>query len=136
MPIDYQATAQRTKARWAEHKTKFGYCVVNPDDKPWTPEEDKLLGTESDEVIAKKLGRTFIAVSYRRQQKHIPTAGKQYRAWTGEEEKLLGTDTDTAIALHLHRSAIDVRWRRETLGVKAFAEDGATPWIEFELRLL
>jgi len=135
-PMDYEETSRRSKKLWAERRRKFGNFVLNPDEKPWTPEEDKLLGTEPDDVLVRKLGRTFIAVSYRRQQMKIPRCGKAVRPWTPKEDKLLGTQTDVALAEQLRRSAIDVRWRRKTLGLKSFAEDGAKPWTDEELRRL
>ena len=38
----------------------------------WRPEEDKLLGTMPDEVLARKIGRSLQGVQYRRQLLGIP----------------------------------------------------------------
>jgi hypothetical protein len=110
-PVDRQEMAQRRRQLWAEQKRQFGRCVVDPDDKPWTPEQDKLLGTEPDEILARKWGRSFHAVACRRQQMKIPIFGRKVRPWTPAEDKLLGTQTDAVIAGQLRRSAVDVRWR-------------------------
>jgi hypothetical protein len=135
-PVDWQAIGQRRRQMWAERKRKFGPCVVDPNDKPWTLDEDKLLGTEPDEVVARKLGRSRCAVEFRRQQMHIPLFGRKVRHWTPAEDELLGTQVDSAVAKQLQRSAIDVRWRRRALGIKPFADNGEKPWTDFELRLL
>lgn len=134
-PFDFQKASQRGKKIWAERSAQ-GIQVVNPDTKPWTPEEDKLLGAEPDDTLARKLGRSFIAVSYRRQQMKIPRYGEETRPWTAKEDELLGTRTDVAVAEKLNRTAIDVRWRRKTLGIKPYAHDGAKPWTDSELNLL
>jgi len=76
-PVGRQEIAQRRRQMWIERKRQFGRCVVDPNDKPWTPEQDKLLGTEPDKILARKWGRTFHAVACRRQQMKIPfLAGK------------------------------------------------------------
>jgi len=36
--IDREETAQLRRELWAKRKQQFGYCLVDPNDKPWTPE--------------------------------------------------------------------------------------------------
>ena len=45
---------------------------LSRDGEPWTPEEDAILGTDSDRVIAAKLRRSSVAVSNRRTKLGIP----------------------------------------------------------------
>jgi len=45
---------------------------------PWTKEDDALLGTDTDRVIARRLGRTSVSVSNRR--KKLGIARKQQAA--------------------------------------------------------
>jgi hypothetical protein len=44
------------------------------DHEPWTSQEDALLGTEKDRIIAAKLKRSSTAVSNRRVKLGIPAA--------------------------------------------------------------
>ena len=59
-PVDWQEVGQRHRQMWAERKRQFGRRAVDPNDQLWTPEQDKLLGTEPDEIVARKLGRSFM----------------------------------------------------------------------------
>jgi len=43
--------------------------------RPWTPEEEKLLGTDLDRIIAVRLGRSKVAVLHRRDRLRIPGFG-------------------------------------------------------------
>ena len=45
----------------------------------WTARELKLLGTEDDEKIAKRIGRTVIAVRFQREWCGIPKCKKRQR---------------------------------------------------------
>ena len=47
----------------------------DPDLRLWTPAEDKLVGTDSDAAIARRLGRTVSAVVARRNSSGIPAFG-------------------------------------------------------------
>ena len=75
--------------------------VLNEDKKPWTEEEERLLGTCLDEDLAQILGRTLTAVIARRNIRKIPPLDPKWRAWTSEEDALLGTDEDQKIARRL-----------------------------------
>jgi transposase-like protein len=62
--------------------------------KEWTEEQLALLGTDHDEAIAKKLGRTRTAVTAQRVLRKIPAFSGWpggMRGWTDEEVALLGT---------------------------------------------
>jgi hypothetical protein len=68
----------------------------------WTPDEDALLGTDTDQAIANRLGRSRASVKLRRirlgREAH---GGNPARAWTPAELNMLGTKPDSAIALEL-----------------------------------
>jgi hypothetical protein len=55
-----------------------------------------MLGTDFDNTIAKRLKRTAVSVTKRRQALKIPHF--MDRPWTAHEDKLLGTSTDRQIA--------------------------------------
>jgi hypothetical protein len=50
------------------------YTGLARDYEPWTEQEDALLGTDIDRVIATKLKRSSVAVGMRRKKLGIPSA--------------------------------------------------------------
>src|SRR5438552_6090702 len=50
----------------------------------WTLEEMLLLGTDTDAVIAEKVGRPRKAVGFKRRRLHIPAVGP-HRPWKAED---------------------------------------------------
>jgi hypothetical protein len=96
----------------------------------WTLEEDQLLGTQPDEVLARKFGRPVSTVRARRWKKRI----RVKKDWRPEDDKILGTRTDQEIALLLGRSITNVAWRRNKLGIPPKAQ--ARPWLPEEEALL
>ncbi len=96
----------------------------------WTLEEDRLLGTKPDQVLARKFGRPVSAVRHRRWKKRI----RVKKDWRPEDDRILGTRTDRQVALLLGRSLTNVAWRRKKLGIPPKAK--ARPWTEEEKALL
>ena len=96
-----------------------------PERGGWTPEELALLGTDHDEAIAKKVGRTRSAVTSQRTLLKIPAfsgwAGGA-PGWTPEELALLGTDTDEAVAEKIGRTRSAVSQKRAVMKVPAFRD--------------
>lgn len=84
----------------------------------WTAEEDRLLGTKPDRVLAREFGRSVAAVANRRNQKHI----RILKPWRPEDEKMLGSRTDREIALLLGRNPTTVAFHRKSLGIPAKAK--------------
>ena len=95
----------------------------------WTLEEDRLLGTQPDRVLARMFGRTVNAVRGRRAKKHI-----RLKVWRPEDDKILGTRPDREVALLLGRSRASVGWRRSQLGIPAKAKPRV--WTPAEAVLL
>jgi DNA-binding transcriptional regulator YiaG len=60
------------KRKIAQTWRKRGHRPHNPNHRPWTAEEDALLGTDRDPAIARQLGRTLKAVQMRRLDKRVP----------------------------------------------------------------
>lgn len=59
------------RARCAERAKRLNLArFIQPN--PWTPEQEALLGTVPDDVLAERLGRTWWAVYLRRHRKGIP----------------------------------------------------------------
>ncbi|MCO5050915.1 MAG: hypothetical protein M9920_01245 [Verrucomicrobiae bacterium] len=96
----------------------------------WTLEEDRLLGTKPDQVLARKFGRSVKSVRARRGHKRI----RVKKDWRPEDDKVLGTRVDHEVALLLGRSPGNVGWRRKRLGIPPKAK--ARPWTPEEEALL
>jgi hypothetical protein len=96
----------------------------------WTLEEDRLLGTKPDQVLARKFGRHLSAVRHRRGKKRI----KVQKRWRPEDDRVLGTRTDQEIALLLGRTVSNVAWRRNKLGIPPKTKP--RPWTPEEEALL
>jgi len=109
------------QTKTADKRSAAGASRKRRGTKPWmwTPEDDKLLGTDSDEVIARKLGRSWSTVRRRRAFLKIPCSKKRRipKLWTPQEDKLLGTETDKAIGRKLRCSGSTVSRRRALLGI-------------------
>jgi len=97
----------------------------------WTLEEDRLLGTKPDQVLARKFGRLVSAVRHRRWKKRIRL---HLKPWRPTDDRILGTRTDREVALLLGRSVTNVGWRRKKLGIPPKAK--ARPWTPEEEVLL
>lgn len=72
----------------------------------WTKKELSLLGTKTDEEVAKSVSRSVNAVRIKRSKLGIPkVGGRPYRYWTSEEmELLLSKASDQEIAERLGRT--------------------------------
>jgi hypothetical protein len=101
----------------------------------WSPDEETLLGTDADRVIAVKLGRSERAVGRRRQELGIKSRSK--KPWAVAEERLLGKEPDRVVAVKLARSERAVQLRRQALGIKAHVPKNVrTPWTRKEISLI
>jgi hypothetical protein len=90
-----------------------------PHNTPWTPREDKLLGTAPDSVIGKRLKRTQAAVRQRRRLLNIaglgPFANSPHGSWGTTELAMLGRYHDAEIARITRRSTKEVQAKRKEL---------------------
>jgi hypothetical protein len=90
------------------------------DETGWTTEQLALLGTDHDEAIAKKIGRTPNAVTCKRTRRRIPafsgwaTNGPE---WTAEQIALLGAADDEVVAKKVRRTPEAVRQKRVELRI-------------------
>jgi hypothetical protein len=96
----------------------------------WTLEEDQLLGTQPDKVLARKFGRPVSTVRHRRWKKRI----RVKKDWRPEDDRILGMRRDREVALLLGRSLTNVGWRRKKLGIPPKAKE--RPWTPEEKALL
>jgi len=86
----------------------------------WTAERDALLGTESDQKIADRLGLRRHQVSYRRNSLEIAPATPRKRIdWTGIDP-LLGQQADQSIVEQFGINHESVRRRRSKLKIASF----------------
>jgi hypothetical protein len=88
----------------------------------WTAEQDALLGTDRDGLVAFRIGKTKIAVTTRRVKLGIPAAPGGVNYWSAEDLALLGTDHDEAVAAKLKRSVKAVQWQRHARGIPVFVD--------------
>jgi hypothetical protein len=107
----------------------------------WTGEQLALLGTDHDEAVAKRIGRTLSAVTSRRVALKVPAFSAWPgggRGWTDEELALLGTMSDTELAGRLDRTPGAVAQKRQALGVPAHSgwRGGGRAWTAEEEALL
>jgi len=110
--------------------------TIHPDRPLWRPEEDLLLGTDTDERVAQKLGRSREAIRSRRSALGIPIHHRAIPGvWTSEEERVLGTAPDAVIARRLGRNERGVQLRRQQLGIPMVPQP-KKPWAPRELKLL
>lgn len=103
----------------------------------WEKWEDELLGTMLDRDLAKRLGRTYIAVRARRISKRIPPVPDpktEALKWKPHELALLGTLPDRETAKRLGRSYSAVLSMRGKLNLPCVTV--LRPWTKAELALL
>ena len=63
--------SEQWKKKIVELWRRRGHRPHNPNHRPWTPQEEALLGTDRDSAIAKKLGRSLKSVQMRRFEKKV-----------------------------------------------------------------
>ena len=83
--------------------------------RQWTPAQDKLLGTDTDNALAKKFGCGYYLVKERRQALGIRPFS--HRRWTPAEEKLVGTLSAQEVARRTGRTLKSVWHRRRALNL-------------------
>jgi hypothetical protein len=101
--------------------------------RPWTKAEEKLLGSDTDEEIGRRLDRDRATAGDHRRQLRIPP---KVPDWTQEEIELLGTVPDRQLAQQLGRTLFSVQNRRLKLGIPPAPNPKYRPWTEQELSLL
>src|SRR2546430_13987534 len=127
-----QSYQMKNPRRLRRPNTRTG-CIGSPD---WTVQEQALLGTMPDGELAKKLGRTFMAVRVRRNRLRRPNfEAHPFKRWTPEEEALLGTMRDSELAKKLGRTFVAVIVRRDRLRIPCF-ESRLRRWTPKEDALL
>jgi len=96
---------------------RLGIPPFDPGWKFWTAEEDRLLGTASDAIIAGQLGRSESSVQSRRLKLGIPWVNPARRNWTGDELQLLGTLPDAVLAEKFQRTEKAILSKRLALRI-------------------
>jgi hypothetical protein len=99
----------------------------------WKTQEVRLLGTASDEDVARKLGRSLNSVKVKRVRLGIAAVPKQWI--TPQEIALLGTMPDAELAVKLGRTVKSIEYWRTKLGRTYFASKSRA-WTRGELKLL
>ena len=94
---------------------------MNPNYRPWTVREVKLLGTDTDAAVAARIGRTPGSVKFKRYQLGIPAHPRRRREWTKRELSLLGTMSDAAVADRLGVSDQHVLDTRRRHGAECYS---------------
>jgi hypothetical protein len=102
--------------------------------KLWTPEEEKLLGTDTDKAIARRLGRSALAVRARRASLGLPPIPIN-KPWREKELKLVGQMPDAEVARLTPHPLKAVQSKRHALGLRDLGSK-KRPWSAVELKLL
>lgn len=106
----------------------------------WMPDQMALLGTDHDEAIAKRIGRSPGAVTSKRGGLKIAAYSGHVgggRAWVSSEVALLGTDHDEVVAAKIGRTVRSVLSKRTALNVPAASGwGGGRPWTAEEIALV
>ncbi len=110
--------------------------TLHPGRSPWTPEEDRLLGTLSDQEVADLTNRSRKAVMTRRRRlrKKCPTSS--WTHWTPAQVELLGTKSDAELAKPLHRQKSAITAKRAKLRVAPPLRPTMRDWSPEEEALL
>jgi hypothetical protein len=98
-------------------RVELGRPKANPILTCWTPEQDRLLGTMPDDEVARRVGRTRMAVQKRRFRLGIGDKRPERRPWTEAELALLGTLSDAELARRLQCSTGRVAYKRKSLHI-------------------
>ncbi len=88
--------------------------------QPWTAAEDKLLGTDADKEIARRIGRTTRAVETRREKLGIKAQHRIGKVWPARVLALLGKVPDTEIAAMMDVWSLTVLKKRRSLGIPSY----------------
>jgi len=100
---------ERSRKMW-EHPELHGLPVAHT----WTDEENELLGTASDRVIAERIGVSRYAVAEQRRRLGI---SRRPEPWTPDQIAVLGTASDREVGRRIGRSESAVHRKRESLGI-------------------
>ena len=125
--IEKNRVALKARTLTPEHKAKIGdsrrgkKTGIVTQGRAWTPEEESLLGTDTDKAVASKIDRTKKAVTHRRTLLKIESFRKPLAP---EVVALLGTDTDQAIAKKIGTTKSNIGHARRLRGIPAFAAKG------------
>jgi len=117
-------TSERSRKMW-EHPERYGLPVPHK----WTDEENELLGTASDRIIANRLGLSRHAVAEQRRRLGI---SRRPEPWTSDQIALLGTASDREVGRAIGRSESAVHRKREALGISSTL----VRWTDAEIALL
>jgi hypothetical protein len=95
--------------------------------RPWTPEENQLLGVLPDDEVAARTKRTRRAVMTRRRRlrKKCPTSS--WTHWTPAQIRLLGTMPDRELSKRLQRSQISIAVKRGKLHIASAPRPSSRP---------
>lgn len=107
----------------------------------WTAEQMALLGTDHDEAVAKRIGRSPGAVTEKRVGLKITAYSGQAgggRRWTAAEVALLGRASDATVARETGRTVRAVGSKRAALNVPAASGwcGGGRAWTAEEVALV
>ena len=107
----------------------------------WTADQIASLGTDHDEAVARRIGRSPSAVTSKRVGLKIPSYSGHVgggRKWTEAEVALLGRAGDATVAKQTGRTVQAVGSKRAALNVPAASGwcGGGRPWTAEEVALV
>lgn len=90
----------------------LGIASPDPQARPWTNAEEALLGTMTDEELAKKLDRSKIGIGVRRQRLNVPIFAPLRQPWSAADDALFRKFSNGEIVRRLGRTLSSVQNRR------------------------
>lgn len=96
----------------------------------WTTDMDGLLGTVSDNELAKRFDMPIIRVRQRRLALGVEPFQPDQRQWSAEEDALLGEHSIQDVAARLNISSSQVRKRMDELGIGRTAVAQRETWAD------
>lgn len=130
----HRPKSQQWYQSMAGHFAAWRRKPVDVHDRPWTPEDEKLLGTMPDREVASLLKRSKRAVTLRRRLKGIAYTNPALRPWSASELEMVGRLSDPEIARRTGHPLASVGKKRRELGflVRPHTKD----WTPEEEKLL
>jgi hypothetical protein len=134
MAAIHKPKSQRWRQRMAKHFAARRGKLVDPNDRPWTPEEEKVLGTKPDRQVAALLKRSIGAVISRRRLKGVAYINPYLRPWTASELRMLGKLPDPEVVRRTGHTIKGVQGKRQELGM--LVRPHSIAWTADEEKLL
>lgn len=127
---------RKSHVKSSARKARGASATTRSPNRPWTEEENKMLGRMPDREVARLTARSLESVQLRRSRRGIAPFDALLRRWTPAEERLLGTMTDEEVAKTLNRGLDGVRIRRQKLKIPLPPKKKGRVWTARQDKLI